>query len=64
MTILVTDLALAPLAPAIGQGSQIMEALMRAVIGGFMVSSIIVLVFMPVLHRWLDVCGRLAGTAE
>ncbi|HKI96278.1 MAG TPA: efflux RND transporter permease subunit, partial [Gemmatimonadales bacterium] len=60
MTILATDLALAPLALAIGSGSQIMQALAIAVIGGFMVSGIIVLFLLPALYCWLDPHGKLA----
>lgn len=61
MTILATDLALLPLALAIGQGSQIMQALAIAVVGGFTVSGVIVLFFLPSLYCWLDPHGRLAG---
>jgi CzcA family heavy metal efflux pump len=61
MTILATDLALAPLAVAIGQGSQLMQALAIAVIGGFMFSGIIVLFLLPSLYCWLDPRGKLAS---
>ena len=60
MTTFATDLALAPLALAIGQGSQLMQALAIAVIGGFMFSSAIVLFLIPSLYCWLDPKGRLA----
>lgn len=61
MTILATDLALAPLAFGIGQGSQLMQALAIAVIGGFMLSGVIVLFLLPALYCWLDPRGRLAA---
>ncbi len=62
MTILATDLALAPLAIAIGEGSQLMQALAIAVIGGFMLSGVIVLFLLPALYCWLDPKGKL-GTS-
>ncbi len=64
MTILATDLALAPLALAIGQGSQLMQALAIAVIGGFMLSGVIVLFLLPSLYAWLDPKGKLASGAQ
>ncbi len=59
MTVLATDLALAPLAIAIGEGSQLMQALAIAVIGGFMLSGLIVLLLLPALYCWMDPKGNL-----
>jgi multidrug efflux pump subunit AcrB len=59
MTILATAFALAPLALAIGQGSQLMQALAIAVIGGFVLSGPIVLLVLPGLYRMLDPRGTL-----
>lgn len=62
MTIFATDFALAPLAVGIGEGSQLMQALAIAVIGGFMLSGVIVLLLLPALYCWLDPRGKL-GTS-
>jgi cobalt-zinc-cadmium resistance protein CzcA len=59
MTILATAFALAPLALALGQGSQLMQPLAIAVIGGFVLSGPIVLLVLPGLYRLLDPHGRL-----
>ena len=59
MTILATVFALAPLAVAIGQGSQLMQPLAIAVIGGFVLSGPIVLLVLPGLYRLLDPRGAL-----
>jgi multidrug efflux pump subunit AcrB len=59
MTILATVFALAPLAVAIGQGSQLMQPLAIAVIGGFVLSGPIVLLVLPGLYRLLDPHGAL-----
>lgn len=59
MTILATAFALAPLALALGQGSQLMQPLAIAVIGGFVLSGPIVLLVLPGLYRMLDPHGRL-----
>ncbi len=59
MTVLATAFALAPLALAIGQGSQLMQALAIAVIGGFVVSGPIVLLVLPGLYRAMDPHGHL-----
>jgi Cu/Ag efflux pump CusA len=61
MTVLATALALAPLAVAIGQGSQLMQPLAIAVIGGFVISGPIVLLLLPALYRLLDPRGRLGS---
>ena len=60
MTIFATAFALAPLAVALGEGSQLQQPLAIAVIGGFILSSPLVLVVLPSLYCWLDPKGRLA----
>ena len=59
MTILATAFALAPLAFGVGQGSQLMQPLAIAVIGGFVLSGPIVLLLLPGLYRLLDPRGAL-----
>jgi Putative silver efflux pump len=61
MTILATAFALAPLALALGEGSQLMQPLAIAVIGGFVLSGPIVLLVLPGLYRWLDPHGALGA---
>jgi multidrug efflux pump subunit AcrB len=59
MTVLATAFALAPLGLAIGEGSQLMQPLAIAVIGGFVLSGPIVLLVLPGLYRLLDPRGML-----
>ncbi|HKD10602.1 MAG TPA: efflux RND transporter permease subunit, partial [Thermoanaerobaculia bacterium] len=59
-TTLATGFALAPLAFAIGEGSQLLQPLAIAVIGGFVLSGALVLYVLPSLYAWLDPHGRLA----
>lgn len=59
MTILATAFALAPLALALGEGSQLMQPLAIAVIGGFVLSGPIVLLVLPGLYHLLDPRGSL-----
>ncbi len=59
MTVLATGFALAPLALALGQGSQLMKPLAIAVIGGFSLSGPLVLLVLPGLYCLLDPGGRL-----
>jgi multidrug efflux pump subunit AcrB len=61
MTIFATAFALAPLALALGEGSQLQQPLAIAVIGGFVLSSPLVLLILPALYAWMDPRGRLAG---
>jgi CzcA family heavy metal efflux pump len=61
MTIFATAFALAPLAIALGEGSQLQQPLAIAVIGGFILSSPLVLLVLPSLYCWMDPRGRLAG---
>jgi CzcA family heavy metal efflux pump len=64
MTIFATAFALAPLALALGEGSQLQQPLAIAVIGGFILSSPLVLLILPSLYCWLDPLGRLAGPGD
>jgi CzcA family heavy metal efflux pump len=61
MTILATAFALAPLAVAWGEGSQLLQPLAIGVIGGFVLSGPLVLFVLPALYRALDPRGRLRG---
>jgi HAE1 family hydrophobic/amphiphilic exporter-1 len=61
MTIFSTAFALAPLAVALGEGSQLQQPLAIAVIGGFVLSSPLVLLILPSLYAWMDPKGKLAG---
>jgi Cu/Ag efflux pump CusA len=61
MTIFSTAFALAPLAVALGEGSQLQQPLAIAVIGGFILSSPLVLLILPSLYAWMDPKGKLAG---
>jgi CzcA family heavy metal efflux pump len=61
MTVFATAFALAPLALALGQGSQLQQPLAIAVIGGFLLSTPLVLLVLPSLYCWMDPKGRLAG---
>jgi multidrug efflux pump subunit AcrB len=62
MTVLATALALAPLAIALGEGSQLQQPLAIAVIGGFVLSGPMVLFILPALYGWWDPRGRLGGS--
>jgi CzcA family heavy metal efflux pump len=62
MTVLASCFALAPLALAMGEGSQLQQPLAIAVIGGFALSAPLVLVVLPSLYSLLDPRGRLAGS--
>ncbi len=64
MTILATAFALAPLAVALGEGSQLQQPLAIAVIGGFVLSGFLVLVILPALYAALDPKGRLKRVME
>jgi multidrug efflux pump subunit AcrB len=64
MTILATAFALAPLAVALGEGSQLQQPLAIAVIGGFVLSGFLVLVILPALYAALDPKGRLKRVTE
>lgn len=50
MTTLTTLLGLVPLAIGLGEGAEVQAAMARAVIGGLLVSTLITLVFIPVLY--------------
>jgi HAE1 family hydrophobic/amphiphilic exporter-1 len=61
MTILATAFALAPLAVAWGEGSQLLQPLAIGVIGGFVLSGPLVLFVLPALYRVLDPRGHLGS---
>ena len=61
MTVLASVFALAPLAFALGEGSQLQQPLAIGVIGGFLLSGPLVLLVLPALYGALDPSGRLAG---
>ena len=61
MTTLATAFALAPLALALGEGSQLLQPLAIAVIGGFVLSAFLVLWVLPALYCRMDPRGRLAA---
>jgi multidrug efflux pump subunit AcrB len=61
MTTLAAVFALAPLALGIGAGAQLQQPLAIAVIGGFFLSGLIVLLILPSLYAWLDPKGGLAA---
>ena len=50
MTTLTTVLGLAPLAIGFGAGAEIQAALARVVLGGIVASTLVTLVFIPVLY--------------
>jgi hydrophobic/amphiphilic exporter-1 (mainly G- bacteria), HAE1 family len=54
MTSLTTILALLPVSLGIAEGSEMQAPLARAVIGGLITSSLITLVLIPVVYRWLE----------
>lgn len=64
MTVLATACALAPLALAHGQGSQLLQPLAIGVIGGFVLSGPLVLWVLPSLYARLDPAGRLGGAGR
>jgi multidrug efflux pump subunit AcrB len=61
MTTLAAVFALAPLALGLGAGAQLQQPLAIAVIGGFFLSGLIVLLILPSLYAWLDPKGSLAS---
>ena len=60
MTVLASAFALAPLALALGEGSQLQQPLAIAVIGGFVLSGFLVLWVLPALYCALDPGGKVA----
>ena len=50
MTTLTTVLGLAPLAIGVGAGAEIQAALARVVLGGIVASTLVTLVFIPVVY--------------
>ena len=64
MTALVALLGLMPLAFAHGIGSEVQRPLAVVVIGGLVSSTLLTLIVLPVLYRWLDRPDRPAVTLE
>jgi CzcA family heavy metal efflux pump len=58
MTALATVAGMFPLALAIGSGSQMLQPLAIAVIGGLLSSMVLSLVFTPAVHYYLGLIGR------
>jgi multidrug efflux pump subunit AcrB len=54
MTALATIAGMLPLALAIGSGSQMLQPLAIAVIGGLLSSMVLSLIFTPTIHYFLD----------
>lgn len=54
MTALVAALGLTPLLLASGPGSEIQRPLATVVIGGLMSSTLLTLIVLPVLYRWIE----------
>ena len=54
MTALATMAGMFPLALALGAGSQMLQPLAIAVIGGLLSSMVLSLVFTPTIHYYLD----------
>ena len=54
MTMLTTVLGLVPMALAFGSGSEMRAPMARTVIGGLLVSTVITLVFIPVLYAMFE----------
>jgi HAE1 family hydrophobic/amphiphilic exporter-1 len=54
MTALTTMLALVPLALGLGEGGEAQAPMARAVIGGLLSSTLITLVFVPVVYSFFE----------
>lgn len=54
MTALVTSLGLTPLLLVSGPGSEIQRPLATVVIGGLISATVLTLVVLPVLYRWME----------
>lgn len=61
MTTLTTVLGMVPMAVAISEGSEMMQALAISVIFGLSLSTVITLVFIPVLYLWMNERKRRAN---
>jgi len=61
MTTLTTVLALAPLTVGIGEGAELRRPLAVAVIGGLLSSTLLTLVFIPVVYSYFESARRLLG---
>jgi HAE1 family hydrophobic/amphiphilic exporter-1 len=54
MTMLTTCLGLLPLALGIGSGAELTQAMGITVIGGLLFSTVVTLVFIPVIYSYVD----------
>lgn len=54
MTTLTTVLGMVPMALATSEGSEMMQALAIAVIFGLTLSTVVTLIFIPVLYMWMN----------
>jgi HAE1 family hydrophobic/amphiphilic exporter-1 len=54
MTTLTTILGMVPMAVATSEGSEMMQALAIGVIFGLTLSTVVTLVFIPVLYMWMN----------
>jgi len=63
MTMLTTALALVPLALALGEGGEAQAPMARVVIGGLLSSSLVTLVFIPVVYSFFEGLRMKGGAA-
>ena len=65
MTTLTTTLALVPMAIGMGSGGELQAPMARVVIGGMLTSTLITLLFIPVLYTTVEelLARRRAGNA-
>lgn len=61
MTTLTTVLGMVPMALATSEGSEMMQALAIAVIFGLTLSTVITLIFIPVLYMWMNEKRRISN---
>lgn len=61
MTTLTTVLGMVPMALATSEGSEMMQALAIAVIFGLTLSTVITLIFIPVLYMWMNERKRISN---
>jgi cobalt-zinc-cadmium resistance protein CzcA len=64
MTALVAAAALIPLLLATGPGSEVQRPLAVVVVGGLFSSTLLTLLVLPVVYRWLEERAEGTGTQE
>lgn len=64
MTTLTTVLGMLPMALATGEGSEMMQALAISVIFGLTLSTVVTLIFIPVLYMWMNERKRRANARK